>query len=119
MNTQTAIRVFLVFALLAAPGYAATLDGRVIRVHDGDTITVLDATKTQHKIRLGSIDTPKLKQAFGTRSKQSLSGTVGVGAIYPGLPIDTRNTKHLIRLDRPPRRTLAQTLEFLRHHPRG
>ena len=119
MKTQTAKWVLLVVALLATPGYAATIDGRVVGIQDGDTITVLDATKTQHKIRLGSIDAPKLKQAFGTRSKQSLSGTVGAGAIYPGLSVDTRNTKHLIRLERPPRRPLAQTLDFLRHHPRG
>lgn len=32
------------------------LRGRVVKVSDGDTITVLDASKNQHKIRLQGID---------------------------------------------------------------
>ena len=43
---------------------------------DGDTITVVDANKVQHKIRLAGIDAPEKKQAFGNRSKESLSGLV-------------------------------------------
>ena len=64
----------LIAFLLAGEVYAATLEGRIIGVHDGDTVTVLDASKTQHKIRLAGIDAPELKQAFGTRSRQNLSG---------------------------------------------
>ena len=55
---------------------AATLAGHVIGVHDGDTITVLDADKRQHKIRLAGIDAPETKQAYGNRSKQHLSDLV-------------------------------------------
>lgn len=47
--------------------------GRVVGVHDGDTLTVLDASRVQHKIRLMGIDAPELKQAFGRASKQHLS----------------------------------------------
>ena len=61
----------LVFVLTAAE--AATLVGHVVGVDNGDTITVLDASQTQHKIRLAGIDAPELEQAFGNRSKQSLS----------------------------------------------
>ncbi len=43
---------------------------------DGDTITVLDAAKGQHKIRLEGIDAPESKQAFGTKAKQALSDRV-------------------------------------------
>ena len=43
---------------------------------DGDTVTVLDAAKVQHKIRLSGIDAPEKAQAFGNRSKESLSGLV-------------------------------------------
>lgn len=48
----------------------------VIAVSDGDTVTVLDAVKAQHKIRLSGIDAPEKKQPYGQRSKQSLSGLV-------------------------------------------
>jgi endonuclease YncB( thermonuclease family) len=53
-----------------------TLNGRVVRIADGDTITVLDATNTQHRIRLQGIDAPESKQDFGTQSKKKLSGLI-------------------------------------------
>ena len=47
-----------------------------MRVTDGDTIVVLDASKVQHKIRLTGIDAPERSQAFGTKSKEHLSDLV-------------------------------------------
>ena len=71
------VETLLFTAILAPPiGIAAELTGRVVSVHDGDTITVLDAEKKQHKIRLAAIDAPERKQAFGTKSKQNLSDMV-------------------------------------------
>ena len=58
--------------LLALKANADTLLGKIIHVQDGDTITVLDDTNTQHKIRLTGIDAPEKRQAFGNDSKQSL-----------------------------------------------
>lgn len=55
---------------------AATLTGRVVGVSDGDTITLLDNTNTQFKIRLAGIDAPEKKQAFGQVSKKALSDLV-------------------------------------------
>jgi endonuclease YncB( thermonuclease family) len=55
---------------------AETVTGQVVGVADGDTITVLDSDKVQHKIRLAGIDAPEKKQAFGNRSKESLSDMV-------------------------------------------
>lgn len=62
--------------LMALQAHAAAIEGRVVRVADGDTITVLDADKVQHKIRLSGIDAPEKKQPFGQRAKQSLSDLV-------------------------------------------
>ena len=49
------------------------LTGRVTRIADGDTLTLLDAMNVQHRIRLQGIDAPESHQAFGTQSKKSLS----------------------------------------------
>jgi endonuclease YncB( thermonuclease family) len=49
---------------------------KVVGVHDGDTITGLDDSKTQHKIRLDAIDAPELGQPFGQASKKALSEKV-------------------------------------------
>ena len=62
-----------VLLALACTAHAETITGRVVGVADGDTITVLDANKVQHKIRLSGIDAPEKKQPFGNRSKESLS----------------------------------------------
>lgn len=66
----------LLALLLAFAVNAETITGQVVGVADGDTITVLDADKVQHKIRLAGIDAPEKKQAFGNRSKESLSDLV-------------------------------------------
>ncbi len=52
---------------------AETLHERVVSVADGDTITVLDSSKTQHRIRLAGIDAPERGQPFGTRSRENLA----------------------------------------------
>jgi endonuclease YncB( thermonuclease family) len=66
----------LLFASTLLCSQAATIEGRVVAVADGDTVTVLDDSHTRHKIRLTGIDAPEKKQAFGMRSKQSLSDLV-------------------------------------------
>lgn len=52
---------------------AAELIGRVVGITDGDTLTVLDASHQQHKIRLMGIDAPERKQPFGERARQNLA----------------------------------------------
>ena len=47
-----------------------TITGKVVGVSDGDTITVLDASNRQHKIRLDGIDAPESSQdSAAARSK--------------------------------------------------
>lgn len=61
---------------VAASANAAAYYATVVGVSDGDTITVLDESKRQHKIRLQGIDAPEKRQPFGQRSKASLSEQV-------------------------------------------
>ncbi len=49
---------------------AATLTGRVVGVADGDTITVLDSTNDQHKVRWPAFDVPEKAQPARHRSHQ-------------------------------------------------
>ena len=69
-----AVRYLLLTALLlmaSSAGLAQSMTGKVLLVHDGDTLTVLDG-QTRLKVRLTGIDAPELRQAFGPQSKESL-----------------------------------------------
>jgi endonuclease YncB( thermonuclease family) len=70
MNTRRAL--FIGIALVAAsvatgakPHYALT--GKVVAISDGDTLTILDDSKAQHKIRLAGIDAPEKNRHLATR----------------------------------------------------
>ena len=49
-----------------------THEGKVIKIADGDTLTIL-VERQQQKIRLSDIDTPERKQPFNIKAKQALS----------------------------------------------
>jgi endonuclease YncB( thermonuclease family) len=49
------------------------LVGEVVGVTDGDTFTMVDTDKNQHKIRIAGIDAPEKGQPFGEVSHQNLS----------------------------------------------
>ena len=49
---------------------------RVVGVYDGDTITCIDDTNTQQKIRMAEIDAPELGQDFGTVSREAMAAMV-------------------------------------------
>lgn len=64
--------IFLLFTLAFAGSARADFSGRIVSIADGDTLTVL-VDHQQYKVRLVEIDAPEKSQAFGNRSKQSLS----------------------------------------------
>lgn len=68
---------FVLVLILSAPTFAAqVMEGKVVGVSDGDTITVLANEKRQVKVRLYGVDCPESRQAYGTRARQSTSGHV-------------------------------------------
>lgn len=71
-------RLLLLLLLLLAPGpgAAAELYGTVIKVADGDTVTVLDSAYVRHRVRLAGIDAPEKHQAFGMRARNHLESQV-------------------------------------------
>jgi len=63
-------------ALVMTAAQAEQVQGRVVGVADGDTVTVLDDHRVQHKVRLAGIDAPEKGMPYGQRSKQYLSDLV-------------------------------------------
>ncbi len=61
----------LIVVVLIAILLVFVLDGRVIKVHDGDTVTVFYQLKPV-RIRLWGIDAPELRQDDGVKSAQAL-----------------------------------------------
>ena len=65
--------VALLLGLLLAPAWAETLEGRVVGVADGGIVTVLDAQRKQHRVRLAGIVAPDKRQPYASRSREYLS----------------------------------------------
>lgn len=67
------MKSILLLAMLYASLFA--FNGKVVSIHDGDTITILQG-KQQIKVRLFGIDAPELKQPYGKKSKQFLASLI-------------------------------------------
>jgi endonuclease YncB( thermonuclease family) len=61
--------------VLAVPAAAVEtkFTGKAVSFHDGDTLTVLDATNVQRKVRLQGIDAPQRGQPFGNVARDRLA----------------------------------------------
>ena len=70
------LQIVLFILILCSNANSLELIGKVIKVSDGDTVTILTEDKTQHKIRLNDIDAPEKKQAFGNKSKDNLAKSI-------------------------------------------
>ena len=70
---RPALLLLIVVPILQVSALAAELTGRVVHVADGDTLTVLDDDKVEHKVRLHGIDAPERGQAFGTKAREALA----------------------------------------------
>ena len=67
------LRAIFTIILLYCPLFA--FSGKVVSIHDGDTITILQ-DKQQIKVRLFGIDAPELKQPYGKQAKQFLANLI-------------------------------------------
>ncbi len=74
----------LMMALFQTAVHAAPvlLQGKIVRVTDGDTVTLMDAHHTLHKIRLTGIDAPESKMPYGRQA------TVFLKALTLGKDVD-------------------------------
>jgi endonuclease YncB( thermonuclease family) len=52
--------------------WANTLQGKVVKVADGDTVTIVDNQGQKHRIRLAGIDAPEKNQPYGDVSTKGL-----------------------------------------------
>ena len=82
----TATLLSLVFCVFAS---AETLTGKVVRIADGDTFTLL-INKKQHRIRLHGIDAPETKggQPYSQKSKDYLASLIA----GKGVTVNVRDT---------------------------
>ena len=71
-------RIALALTFLLYPSFviAGVIDSIVVNVIDGDTITVLDSNKVQHRVRIAGIDAPEENQLFGNASRKRLGELV-------------------------------------------
>ena len=68
----SAVLVPMCGALVSVDAAAATIEGKVIKVTDGDTITIV-VKHQKHQIRLQGIDAPEREQPFSRASWRALS----------------------------------------------
>ena len=62
----------LISLLFYSPALADTLQGKVVKVADGDTVTIVDDSGQKHRIRLMGIDAPEKDQSYGDVSTKNL-----------------------------------------------
>ena len=65
----------------AATTAPAKVAGRVVGIHDGDSLTVLIA-RQQVKVRIEGIDAPEHRQSFSAASKEALSALVAGRTVH-------------------------------------
>ena len=73
---KTFLQIAVLILTVANVATASEIGGKVVAVHDGDTLTLLVAGNQQRKVRLGEIDTPELAQPYGSKAKVALSDLV-------------------------------------------
>ena len=79
-KTKPCLTVLIIFILqffvTVALSSAKTLQGKVVKIADGDTLTILDVRGFKYRIRLQGIDAPETDQPYGKESSKNLKWLV-------------------------------------------
>ena len=80
MNIKLRVTALFIFILvlfaITSISFAKTLQGKVTKVADGDTVTIVDDKDFKYRIRLAGIDAPEKDQPYGNESTKSLKWLV-------------------------------------------
>lgn len=82
-------KIFLVFLIISNLLFSY----KVIKVNDGDTITIM-MNREKRRIRLYGIDTPEINQSFGIEAKQFLTEQI----LNRDVEIEVKDTDRYKRL---------------------
>lgn len=69
-------KIFNLNAFSVSNVSSKVIEGKVVRVIDGDTVEVLDKFKNKHRIRLYGIDAPESKQDYGQKAREFLASLI-------------------------------------------
>ncbi|EPC0968279.1 TPA: thermonuclease family protein [Enterobacter kobei] len=69
-------KLYLITLLIVTYQASADINGRIVRVLDGDTVEILGGGNQLTRVRLAGIDAPEKNQPFGQRSRQELTSMV-------------------------------------------
>ena len=71
------LRALATFLLIfTLPASAESLDCRVTGIADGDSFSCVGATGEHIRVRLAEIDSPELRQPYGSQARQALASNI-------------------------------------------
>lgn len=83
---QSLAALLLLSVPVIAKGEMPPITGKVVSVHDGDTLTLLYGKGKKLKVRLADIDAPETNQPYGDASRQALDDMV-YGHVVTVVPV--------------------------------
>jgi endonuclease YncB( thermonuclease family) len=76
MNSMVKFSLFAILSFFFLISHAQVLQGKVVKIADGDSFTILTDGKMQVRVRMHGIDAPEKGQAYSQVSKQYLSNLI-------------------------------------------
>ena len=74
--------IFIIITSLSGIVFSSNLDGKIIKIIDGDTVYFQAYGNNDYKkLRLVGIDAPEMKQSFGYKSKQCLANLINNNSV--------------------------------------